>query len=214
MIKKIDPAVRIFLTTNSLDAAKATADFVDIWCPHINFGKYFSNPDTRKNMDLHLDFFRKTGKPVWSYENFGRGSSSSAYSVYRLRPWSAFRMGIQGYGFWAYNVWKGDPWTTEGKTSTQLITEAFSVVYSGVEPVPSIRWEGLREGMNDIKYISLLKEKIEYAKSRGMIEIAGEAEKLLENALKDVTEKRSNFNLADNYREKIAEMIVRLSRYQ
>lgn len=214
MIKKIDPAVRIFLTTNSLDAAKATADFVDIWCPHINFGKYFSNPDTRKNMDLHLDFFRKTGKPVWSYENFGRGSSSSAYSVYRLRPWSAFRMGIQGYGFWAYNVWKGDPWTTEGKTSTQLITEAFSVVYSGVEPVPSIRWEGLREGMNDIKYISLLKEKIEYAKSRGMIEIAGEAEKLLENALKNVTEKRSDFNLADNYREKIAEMIVRLSRYQ
>ena len=84
-------------------------------------------------------------------------------------------------------------------------------MYPGPEPVPSVRWDGLREGMNDIKYVRVLEELIRQAKQdRTSRELTARAERLVEDALNDVPRQRDDPDLVYAYRERIARMIMAL----
>jgi hypothetical protein len=85
------------------------------------------------------------------------------------------------------------------------------------EPVSSIRWELLREGIEDYEYFWLLRERIRNLKESGKgSESLSEAEKLLEvpeNIVKNMTEFTIDPNPIYSHREKIARMIEELSQY-
>jgi hypothetical protein len=154
---------------------------------------------------------------VWGYENVGRDDEWTAHRLYRLKPWGTWRLGLGGYGFWAYNVWKDDPWQVRdaaGEPKAGAGTERLSVVYSGPAPVSSVRWEALREGMNDVKYLAVLRREIEAARAAGRAadpRVAA-AESLAEEAVKTVTEAGFQPELADEYRGRVADMILELRR--
>ncbi|MCM8768071.1 MAG: DUF4091 domain-containing protein, partial [Candidatus Omnitrophica bacterium] len=218
IIKEVDAKARIFLTVGGsgmahFDRLKVVAPFIDIWCPHIFFYRYFiTGEPSRKAI---LDFMRSTGAEVWSYENTGRWKvKDQNYVYFRLKPVGAYRTGVKGYGFWAYNVWKGNPWEVfdeKGDVKQGAGTEALAVVYSGPEPVTTPRWEGLREGMNDVKYFEVLKQEIAVARQKKVPEeVLTATEQMIDKALKEITEKIENPDLPLSWRQKIVEAILHL----
>lgn len=218
IIKETDPNAKIFLTVGGsgmahFDRLKPVAPYVDIWCPHIFFNRYFAMGDpSRKTI---LDFMGEKGARVWSYENTGRWKTKDdVYGSFRLKPIGAYRAGVKGYGFWAYNVWKGNPWEVfdeNGNVKQGVGTESLAIVYSGPEPVTTPRWEGLREGMNDVKYFEVLKAEIAATRARGAPpETIAAAEQMIELALKEITEKFEDPEVIFAWREKIALAILDL----
>ena len=218
VIKEADPKAKIFLTVGGsgmahFDRLKPVVPYIDIWCPHIFFYRYFITNDTSRK--AVIDFMKSTGAEVWSYENTGRWKvKDNNYVSFRLKPVGAYRAGVKGYGFWAYNVWKGNPWEVfdeKGNVKQGAGTESLAVVYSGPEPVTTPRWEGLREGMNDVKYCEVLRQEIEKARQNKVSEVMiTEAENMINIALKEITEKIENPDLPIVWREKFVEMILKL----
>ena len=220
IIREADPQAKIMLTlgayAKNLEVAKVVAEYVDIWCPFVHFVRYFNEDKFRTDFDALYQFCRSTGKPVWSYENCIRRDPSAAYHSYRLKPWGAYRLGLDGYGFCAHNTWRvpvrpGRPWKLLSQNAMAILAQAHDAVYPGPEPVPSVRWDGLREGMNDIKYVRVLEELIRQAKQdRTSRELTARAERLVEDALNDVPRQRDDPDLVYAYRERIARMIMAL----
>lgn len=219
IIKEVDPNAKIFLTVGGsgmahFDRLKPVVPYIDIWCPHITFYMYFATKGMGSRKSI-IDFMKSTGAMVWSYENTGRWKTKDDnYVSFRLKPVGAYRAGVGGYGFWAYNVWKGNPWEVfdeKGNVKQGAGTESLAVVYSGPEPVTTPRWEGLREGMNDVKYFEALKKEIEKAKENKVDEtLIKDAEGMIEKALIEITEKIENPDTYLFWREKIVETILKL----
>ena len=81
-------------------------------------------------------------------------------------------------------------------------------------PVSSIRWENLRDGMEDYEYFWLLKQRMERAQADRKNSLVNEARKLLEvpeNVSRDLTHFTVDPRKILEHRARIAEMIERLS---
>lgn len=105
----------------------------------------------------------KRGMRIWSYHVAG-GKADDALLYNRAYPVRAFGAGQRGVGTWAYNVPRGTTWD-DTETGVDYI-----FVYDGKEDhptnralnptgeivVPSIRWEGLREGIQDARILVAL----------------------------------------------------------
>lgn len=218
IIKEVDPKAKIFLTVGGsgmshFDRLKVVAPYIDIWCPHIFFYRYFITNDIKRKEII--EFMKSQKAQVWSYENTGRWKTKDdTYVSYRLKPLGAYRAGVKGYGFWAYNVWKGNPWEVfdeKGNVKSGAGTESLAVVYSGPEPIPSLRWEAIREGMNDVKYFEVLKKEIELAKEEKIIDdLLEKYERIIETGLKEITEKIENPELIFEWRKKIIDAILEI----
>ncbi|MCY3019930.1 MAG: DUF4091 domain-containing protein, partial [Planctomycetota bacterium] len=82
-------------------------------------------------------------------------------------------------------------------------------------PVSSLRWENLRDGVEDYEYFVLLKELIEKAKGKADAALLQEASALLnvpENISKDTTHFTTDVRPLLAQRDKIARMIERLAK--
>lgn len=219
LIKRVDPRSRIFLTlgTQSIvnfEKVKVVAPHIDIWCVATDFFRHFKG-HRKAQHEAIFELCRTHKAELWSYENSVRRDEETPHRHYRLKPWGALRLGLGGYGFWAYNTWKGDPWTVrdaQGNPKPGAGTERHSVVYSGPSPVASVRWEALREGLNDVKYIVVLRRAITAAKDSGRDgAMISEAESLVARAIQAVTEDDvTQPESPDAYRERIAAMILAL----
>lgn len=202
LIKQVDKNARIFVTivpSGFFEAkeglpVKEIAPYIDIWCPAVSYENYWTNGWTSKEaFDKIFEFLKNTGKEIWSYNVLTRGNQEiMAHKRYRLQPIGAYRMGITGYGFYGYNLWKNDP---------------YMVVYFGENPITSYRWEAMREGMADIKYIEALKQEIKKSKKENKKK---QAEQLIQEFLKEATEKTEDADIPYRYREKIIEKILDL----
>jgi len=209
IIKEVDPQAKIFVTLGGKSQAnffeskeglpvKDIAPFIDIWCQGLAFHEYFANRKSEhaQNLKKVLEFCKQTGKEVWSYNVTTRAAYDLApYQRYRLKPWGAYALGVTGYGFFGLTIWKGD---------------TFSAILPGPRPVPTIRWEAVRDGLNDVKYLVVLTEEIARAKQAGRP--TDRAEALREAALREVNENSLDASLAPAYRTKIASMILELQK--
>ena len=83
-------------------------------------------------------------------------------------------------------------------------------------PVSSIRWEMLREGMEDYEYFWLLRDAVQKAqKNRKLSSLIKEANSLLnvpETIVRSMTEYTSTPESIYNHRQKLANMIIRLQK--
>lgn len=204
LIKSVDKNARIFVTIvpHSFFEAKEglpvkeIAPYIDIWCPAISYAGYYTNQWIGKDyFDKMLEFLRNTNKEIWSYHTITKGYAEiNAYLRYRITPLISYRLNLGGCGFYGYNLWKNDP---------------YMVVYPGENPITSYRWEAMREGINDVKYIEALKQQIKKTKDENKKK---EATTLIEEFLKVATENVDNPNIVYTYREKIIEKILELRK--
>ncbi|MCM8785268.1 MAG: DUF4091 domain-containing protein [Candidatus Omnitrophica bacterium] len=203
LIKQVDKKARIFVTivpSNFFETKKGLpvkeiAPYIDIWCPAVSYDGYWNNKwFSKKEFDKIIEFIKNKGE-IWSYNVLTRGNSEiAAYTRYRLAPISSYRMGLGGCGFYGYNLWKND---------------SYMVVYPGENPITSYRWEAMREGINDLKYIEYLKNEIKKIKDEKKKK---ECQELIDQFLKEATEETQNAEIPYRYREKIIEKIIELKK--
>ncbi|HUW61574.1 MAG TPA: glycoside hydrolase domain-containing protein [Candidatus Bathyarchaeia archaeon] len=179
LFREADPKLRVYtdpVPGLSLKDYEQIEPLTDVWCPNMRLvnGLLAGDPRIRRIMD--------SGKPVWSYECVSQVRSLSPLCYNRANAWRAWYFGLDGIGFWTHCTTPTDPWLT-GKT----MNDEYALVYPGDKPVPSIRWEAVRDGLEDIAAFALLKQRVEERRGSDA-EIVKQAEKLLATALVDVME--------------------------
>lgn len=123
---------------------------------------------------------RRMQKRWWIYPNSALTSKNLAYTRY-VFGFGAWKWGVNGVVPWTYQMSQG----CNGNPFTVLDGPDVMVAYPGVNgPIPTPTWEVIRDGINDYKYIYLLKKLISVAKVKGNPK-ANLIEKQLEQLKKD-----------------------------
>lgn len=103
---------------------------------------------------------------------------SPAFTMYRRSFWDCWKKGITGQGFWNYAA------------------PGFAVVYDGApdELIPSVRWEGWREGVEDDTYLWMLRESVQAG--HGAERVGNEAQELLGGPVREMAQNEDAAALA------------------
>ena len=138
---------------------------IDIWMPTI------SNYEPEKSHDRQKNY----GEEVWWYYLYGDDPPLPNPIMMghpgieaRITPWLAWAERVDGLLHYSITDWSENPWSTPNVTG-QDNGDAFflypprkdggslsSCGENGNRLVPSIRWENLRDGMEDYEYLWLL----------------------------------------------------------
>jgi hypothetical protein len=130
---------------------------IDIWVPIMQtLGKDFAFFQERM----------KAGEKVWMYTCVQpQGEYANRFVELpliktRLLHWINYRYGIPGYLHWGFNFWRAQPW--DNVASGSLPGGDSHIVYpakNGYGIVESIRYEAMRDGIEDHELLSQLGEK-------------------------------------------------------
>lgn len=121
---------------------------VDVWAPNMRLVSGQLSGDPRSARILKQ-------KTVWSYECVSQVKSLSPLGYNRANAWRARFFGLAGLGFWTHSTTEVDHWLP-GKG----INDEYALVYPGELPVPSVRWEAVRDGLEDVAALALLEAQI------------------------------------------------------
>ncbi len=138
---------------------------IDIWMPTITNYEPIKSQDRQKNH----------GEVVWWYYLYGDDPPlpnpilmSHPGLEARITPWLAWAERVEGLLHYSATDWSPNPWTTPNVTGKDNGDGFFfypprqdgsnlnSCGENGHRLVPSIRWENLRDGMEDYEYLWLL----------------------------------------------------------
>jgi hypothetical protein len=120
----------------------------------------------RKNMSFKTTFY--TACP----EIFPNTFTSCEYADATWLAWHALNKNLDGYLRWAYNCWNKDP-LRDSRYGSWLAGDTY-LVYPGARS--SIRFERLREGIQDFEKFTILRE---YLKKSGEVEKLKQLESVL-----------------------------------
>ncbi len=157
LFRAADPRMRIYtdpvpgLSQRDYDRI---APYVDIWCPNMRLVSGMLVNDARINA------IRTSGKPIWSYECVAQVRSLSPLRYNRANAWRADYFGLDGIGFWTHSTTQVDPWITDTTKNDE-----YALVYPGDVPVSSVRWEAVRDGIEDIGAIRVLEAALAEARA-------------------------------------------------
>lgn len=150
-------------------------DDVGLWCVHAQL------MDTQAGLDLLRRI--SEGREVWWYVShtpprpYGNLFVDFAAVEHRILFWQAWALGMRGMQYWSVNYfheWQ-DP-HTDLLDSTPVNGDG-CLVYPGPDgPVNSIRWETVRDGVEDYDYLSLFMDR------RGDLLARGGHQELLQRA--------------------------------
>ncbi len=150
---------------------------VDSWAPNMRLVSGLLSGDPR------IERIRKA-KTVWSYECVAQVKSLSPLRYNRANAWRAKYFGIGGIGFWTHSTIDVDQWLTGTSVNSE-----YALVYPGEFPVPSVRWEAVRDGLEDVAAITLLEQQIALHRQNGMkTDLVQQAESALRIAKHDIME--------------------------
>ena len=138
---------------------------------------------------------RSKGCKVWSYRcnQFMQGHSILGY--YRFYPWDAYMLGLDGFAYWTVYSPKGD----DGWDSRDGYDEGFCWRGLDKKPIPTKILEAVREGLEDVAYMDLLKRS------------GNAAAKLLLDARGEII-KANDQKVLDSWRLSAGRLIDELSR--
>ncbi len=146
-----------------LPAYSEIADYVDILVPHSDCFDYpYLKLLKEKNKDKEIWMYvcisaQKPYPNIWAIDYPGID--------HRILFWQCRKFDVEGFLYWCVNYWEKNPWQ-----DTQTYPGGNgdgSLLYPGEEgPVSSIRWEIIREGIQDYDYLSLLEAKVGKEKAK------------------------------------------------
>lgn len=120
-------------------------------------------PNVQKELERQI---KQAGKQVWLYTSIHpQGDWANRFIEQpliktQLLPWIAFKYNMNGYLHWALNFWQQDPYKGVGLPPYNLPGGDEFVVYPGDQTInPSLRAIAMRNGLNDVALLSLLKQK-------------------------------------------------------
>jgi hypothetical protein len=161
--KKLASAVRRYAPGMKIIEANHYHDLpsLDVWVPQLNFF-HESYPFYQER--------QRAGDEVWFYTCLApTGSYANRFIDYpllkvRLLHWLNFHYGATGYLHWGYNHWSSfDPYLDVEPVHSperSLPPGDHCIVYPGrCGPVDSIRFEAMRDGIEDYELLTLLAQK-------------------------------------------------------
>ncbi len=233
-IKAIIPQAKIMQTGNC-DNSHLT-DLVDIWCPKTErmFLPFFANQ--RSKGDILWSYVCVS--PIPPYANFFIDEPAIDH---RILFWQCQKAGADGFLYWSTTWWDGFTPACECKSGERCFPDAQLDIRNhcqfrnswvhvngdgfllypdkNITPIPSIRIEIIRDGIEDVEYMHLLSslidkvKKISAYKKKGNSNLIKSAEKLL-NIPQDIVASATIYTNkpADlfEYRTKVANMIEQL----
>jgi hypothetical protein len=196
--KSIDPNVQVYTDPfkgMTVADMRRVQDLVDIFQP--SFGTVVSEPSRER-----VNFLKSTGKPVWTYEAAGGVKDMAGVAYYWQVIWTAWELGLTGVGFWSYCTRAYDLWQGPNPGGGD-----YEMVYQGAtRPVPSIRWQGIRIGIEDYARMWRLKQRAADARQAGLGEWAERADRLLAAAAAEARSSGWNPAVIAKLRRKLIEM--------
>jgi hypothetical protein len=180
LIREADPKLHTYtdpVAGLSWRDLERIAPLVDVWAPNMYLVSGLLSGDPRIKRIMKE-------KTVWSYECFSQVKSLSPLRYNRANAWRAKFFGLAGIGFWTHSTTEVDHWLA-GKT----FNDEYALVYPGELPVPSVRWEAARDGLEDAAAIVLLEQAIQRHRQSGTKrDVVAEAEVALRIAINDIME--------------------------
>jgi len=164
LIGKVPGAVS-YVTVNNYAGGEKWGDTFDIWCGNI--------PYTKEQEERLL----ARGK---RYMRYGSAYQYDARKARNSCGFGFYRFPAEAMYYWHYQSINGDAWNDLDGDARD-----WCAVYPGEngELVPTIDWEGLREGVDDMRYIATLKQ---YAALASKTPDGKDAAKAALNVLDDV----------------------------
>ena len=221
-VKRWAPNVRRVLTH---EPTKELYGYVDVWVPRID--RYDQRRCRERQAAGEEIWWYVCATPHHPYPNFFIDYPAIDH---RIIFWLAWKYDISGFLYYSLNRWVKNyprngrrwpdvPWNTQTwgthNGDGQLIYPG-----RGGGPYSSVRFEVIRDGIEDYEYLRLLgdaMEKLSDRKIPGHREILRPAEELVgsmnEDLIGDITHFSRDGKRLLRYREKIAEQIERLERY-
>ena len=154
-VHKYAPAIR------RMDAIETThcLDRLEIWVPKLD------------HLATWYDVFKRAqnqGNELWFYTVgiFQKGSyPNKTVDVplieSRILHWLNYRFGLKGYLHWGFNSWTEDPFEAPG----QHRGDGWHVYPKKDGLINSLRWEQMRNGIQDYEYLWMLEDKISKIKA-------------------------------------------------
>lgn len=171
--RKADPGLKILLTEPPEEPLFGS---VDIWSPVLD-------AYVRENCRAR----QAKGEEVWWYvccgplHPFPNNFIDYPAIDHRILHWMNYKYGVTGVLYWQTMFWQHDPWThpmsvsEDGKRS--FGNGDGNLLYPVVRersgkpiiegPLDSIRWEMIREGIEDYDYLRMLDDAVRAAEARG-----------------------------------------------
>lgn len=118
--------------------------------------------DPEKGPDT-INRLKKKGCKVWTYRCSRFMQSHSILGYYRFYPWSAYMNDLEGFAFWTVYSPHGD----DGWDSRDGYDEG--VCWRGLDkkPMPTKKFEAVREGLEDVAYMDRLAKELARHKATG-----------------------------------------------
>lgn len=149
-VKAIDPKANVYsnpVFTDDIENFRMMSEASDMFVPF--WGLWFDGPEWQKEI--------RPGRINAFYGVQGSNRSELHEELvghYRIMAWHAFKLGLQGWGFYSYYGPTGDPYTDYEPAGSPT---DYMVVYPGPRgPVPSRQAEAMRDGWEDYRLLTLL----------------------------------------------------------
>ena len=209
-----DHAPDIPITVSTMGLRPFIPPMLDIWSLHAQV------LDTTHNVSA-LNRTSKGGE-VWWYVNhipprpYGNFFVDFAAIEHRILFWQSWALGMRGMQYWSVNFW---PAGCDPKKDLLDITPVNGdglLVYPDLAgPVNSIRWENIRDGIEDYDYMSLFMERVHALRAQNgheaLLQRAAEVYNLQDIVPSLVTFTREPEKLLKK-REDIAHMILEMDK--
>lgn len=217
------------------------AAFAHRVAPKLRYGEAIYTKDLRGALEVwipnievfvaEMDFFlreKKTaGLELWLHTSGSTTGKLPGTHIdmplhkIRLLFWIVARYELDGYFRWGWNAWAADPWTDPHQTSDA--EDPLSVYGPGdnfvVYPRPgqlldSLRWETMREGMEDYEYLWTLRQVLAKAQQAGLDvpDPAVRVQEFCDRLVRTPTDYSRDRAAFFNVRQEIAEEIERVNR--
>jgi len=156
LIRGLMPGVR-FLEAMSLPDARGLLDLLVPQLSHFH-----------ERLDEYLKLRDETGVEIWHYTcMYPTGRYPNRFLDFsllktRVLHWINWRYGLTGYLHWGLNFWAKDPFRQDriDHPEEDLPPGDWWIVYPGEDgPIDSLRWEHMREGIQDYELLRLLGER-------------------------------------------------------
>ncbi|NLN92289.1 MAG: DUF4091 domain-containing protein [Candidatus Hydrogenedens sp.] len=151
--KDLAPDIAVTVSTTGLTAF--IPESLDIWTLHAQV------LDTTQNADILAR--TSSGEEVWWYVNhmpprpYGNFFIDFSPVEHRILFWQSWALGIKGMQYWSVNHWLDPTDPFNRLADVTPVNGDGMLLYPGKDgPINSIRWEVIRDGIEDYDYLALL----------------------------------------------------------
>jgi len=174
LVRSAAPGVRLIEAMSCMDAR----GYLDIWVPCLDH--------LHANLDHYLRLREQSGFEMWFYtccNPTGRYPNRLLdFSLLKTRilHWINWRYKLSGYLHWGLNYWADDPFQSDRLYDDVPAGDCW-IIYPGPDgPLDSLRWEHMREGIQDYELLRLLDRR---GKESGRL--SGEADRICTSLVPD-----------------------------